>query len=486
MPCTTILVGKLASNDGSTMIARNDDGRFDTKKLVMVEPNKQPRKYKSKISHVVVELPDNPVRYSATPNVDLKNGQWAANGINSYNVGMTATETITSNPRVYAADPLVKYQPASRGKKEVPGGIGEEDLVVLVLPYIKSAREGVLRLGSLLEQYGTYENNGVAFNDKDEIWWLESIGGHHWIARRVKDDHYVMMPNQFGLDQFDFDDAYGEGKENLCSNDLKKFVEENHLLLKEEKTFNPRFAFGSNDDSDHIYNNPRAWYIGRYFNGKSYKWEGENADFNPESDNIPWSLIPDKKITLEDIKHILSSHFQGTEYNPYSKADNPKKGIYRPIGVANTDVMAILQIRNDVPYEIAAVEWLCFGCNVFNTITPFYTNTSKVPDYYLKATSTFDSNNFYWASRLLAVLSDHSYGSNILFVERYQKGVMNEARRLVKEYDSKMIESKDFSLIDKANDEIAKMVKKETDKLMLTLLDNDANHIKVRFYRGDN
>ena len=33
MPCTTILVGKKASYDGSTMIARNDDGRFDTKKL---------------------------------------------------------------------------------------------------------------------------------------------------------------------------------------------------------------------------------------------------------------------------------------------------------------------------------------------------------------------------------------------------------------------------------------------------------------------
>ena len=35
MPCTTILVGKKASYDGSTMIARNDDGFFDVKKLVV-------------------------------------------------------------------------------------------------------------------------------------------------------------------------------------------------------------------------------------------------------------------------------------------------------------------------------------------------------------------------------------------------------------------------------------------------------------------
>ena len=68
----------------------------------------------------------------------------------------------------------------------------------LVLPYINSAREGVKRLGSLLEQYGTYEKNGIAFQDADEIWWLETIGGHHWIARKVPDDSYVVMPNQLG------------------------------------------------------------------------------------------------------------------------------------------------------------------------------------------------------------------------------------------------------------------------------------------------
>ena len=96
--------------------------------------------------------------------------------MNAAQVDMTATETITSNPRVLGADPLVVYQPAEDGKEEVPGGIGEEDLVYIVLPYIKSAREGVKRLGSLLEQYGTYEMNGIAFQDHDEIWWLETIG----------------------------------------------------------------------------------------------------------------------------------------------------------------------------------------------------------------------------------------------------------------------------------------------------------------------
>ena len=62
MPCTTVLVGRKASHDGSTMIARTDDGHFDVKKLIVVNPKDQPKKYRSKISHVEITLPENPMR----------------------------------------------------------------------------------------------------------------------------------------------------------------------------------------------------------------------------------------------------------------------------------------------------------------------------------------------------------------------------------------------------------------------------------------
>ena len=61
MGCTTILVGKKASYDGSTMIARNDDsgsGHYMPKKFVVVHPQEQPRKYKSVISEMAVEQAD--------------------------------------------------------------------------------------------------------------------------------------------------------------------------------------------------------------------------------------------------------------------------------------------------------------------------------------------------------------------------------------------------------------------------------------------
>ncbi|MFR3321785.1 MAG: C69 family dipeptidase [Lachnospiraceae bacterium] len=122
MACTTILVGKKASYDGSTMIARNDDsgsGSFTPKKFVVIHPSEQPTHYKSEISHVEIDLPDHPMRYTAMPNAVKGEGIWAASGVNAARVGMTATETITSNPRVLGADPLVMYQPAEDGKKKM-------------------------------------------------------------------------------------------------------------------------------------------------------------------------------------------------------------------------------------------------------------------------------------------------------------------------------------------------------------------------------
>ena len=79
--------------------------------------------------------------------------------------------------------------------------------------------------------------NGIAFQDHDEIWWLETIGGHHWIAKKVPDDHYVAMPNQFGIDNFDLEDALTSKKNHMCSSDMKEFIEKYHLDLSFEKIF---------------------------------------------------------------------------------------------------------------------------------------------------------------------------------------------------------------------------------------------------------
>ena len=123
MPCTTLLVGKNATYDGSTMMARNEDsgaGSFTPKKFITVNPEDQPRHYRSVLSAFEIELTETPLRYTAMPNAQADEGIWGEAGINELNVAMSETETITSNPRVLGADPLVK------------DGIGEEDMLTLV------------------------------------------------------------------------------------------------------------------------------------------------------------------------------------------------------------------------------------------------------------------------------------------------------------------------------------------------------------------
>lgn len=485
MPCTTILVGKNASNDGSTIIARNDDGAFESKRLLVRKPEKQPRKYKTVISHLTVELPDNPLRYTVAPNVTQTRGAWPACGINAANVAMTATETITSNPRVIGADPYVVYQPKKgRGTKEVPGGIGEEDLVTIVLPYIKSAREGVLRMGELLEKYGTYEPNGMAFSDANEIWWLETIGGHHWIAKRVPDDHVVIVPNQFGMDNYDFEDAYGKQKNHICSADLREFIEKNHLYTGREGVFNPRLAFGSRADSDHIYNTPRAWFLARYFLERTYKWDGPDADFTPESNDIPWSFVPEHKVTVEDVRYLLGSYYQGTPYDPYDKTA-AFKGKYRTIGVPNSDVCGILQIRGYLPEAIQGVQWFSMGGSSFTACFPTYVHVDDLPSYISGTTEIVSTEHMYWHSRLIAALVDAHYNA-ILYSERYQKAVWNKGREILYGYDEKILAGEDISILKEANKKIIDMVKEESDKALGEILKNASEHMKIRYHRGDN
>lgn len=512
MSCTTLLVGKNASWNGSTMIARNDDsgsGHFTPKKFTVVDPADQPRRYKSELSKVEIDLPDDPQRYTAMPNALKGEGIWAACGINASGVAMTATETITSNPRVLGADPLVEYQKKWESEnqyfgtdsvvevegtdEEKAGGIGEEDLVVITLPYIKSAREGVKRLGSLHEKYGTYEENGIAFSDRDEVWWFESVGGHHWIARKVDDDGVVVMPNQLGIDSLDIDDALGDQEANMCSADLREFIADNHLDVEihdededdEHYIINPRLVFGSHDDADHVYNTPRAWYMLRYLDEDKSDYDGDDAVYKPEDDDLDWQVFPLKKITPEDVKYLLSSHYQGTKYDPYlSYGDKSYSGAYRSIGINRNDVMGFMELRpDDEP-----VEWVAFGSNAFNTMAPFYTNVSKTPEYLSNTTGTVSTDNFYWSSRLLAALSDASYGKCQNVIEIYTDAVLSKSHAILNKTDALLknaAEGDRQGICEEANDEIADMLKTETDKALSKALFFRSNDMKNQYSRSD-
>ena len=484
--CTTILIGKNATYDGSTMMARTEDapaGRFNPKKHIVVKPSEQPKHYKSVLSKFEIDLPDNPLQYTAMPNAISDEGVWGEAGVNTKNVAVSETETITSNALVLGADPLVD------------DGIGEEDILTITLPYINSAKEGVERLGAILEKYGTYEMNGIGFQDENEVWWLETIGGHHFIAKRVPDDAYVVGPNQQGIQSFDFVDAFGEKKNHICSKDMIEFIVNNKLDLtfkkpedlKKVTDFDVRAALGSHSDFDRVYNTPRAWFMHKYLSPKKYKWEGPNADFTPESDYLPWSLEPDHKITVEDVKYLMSSYYQGTKFNPYGKhGDLSEAGKYRPVGVNRTNFVTLTQIRGYMPDEIKAVEWIAVGTCAFNAFIPQYSRVEDSPKYLKEVNNEVTTESFYWSNRLIAALSDPHYNEAMVWVDRYQNKMAAKGHEYINKFDKLFLEGNTKKgFLDEANNEIAEFTKKETSNLLGKVLYTASLKMKNAYSRSD-
>ena len=181
----------------------------------------------------------------------------------------------------------------------------------------------------------------------------------------------------------------------------------------------------------------------------------------------------------------MSSYYQGTPYNPLSNIDNPKKGIYRPIGISRTGVMAVLQIRPYMPKLLKGVEWICFGANPYNAICPVYTSVKQIPKYFSDVTLDVSTNNFYWNSRLIGALADEEFGYCVQHIERYQMAVSSRGHEILNKYDAKMIKSKSYKLLDEANEELANMAKEETTKALNNILKTVSEHMRVGYSRAD-
>ena len=152
----------------------------------------------------------------------------------------------------------------------------------------------------------------------------------------------------------------------------------------------------------------------RYLNPNSAKWDGPDADFTPFSDDIPWCVVPEKKVTVEDVKYVLSAHFQGTPYDPYAAyGDKSLAGAYRSIGINRNDFLSVVQMRPYATEDQCVIQWIAFASNAFNVLVPFYADVTETPAYMSNTTKEVSTDNFYWSSRMIAAMADASYGKSI-------------------------------------------------------------------------
>ena len=176
--CTTIIVGKGASSDGSAFFGRSDDCSELSDVIFKSVPASNESGsfiYEDESTKLRVKLPKKMYQYFFAPEEGIiSKGDWGEVGSNEMGVCMTATETIRANELALKYDPYVN------------NGVAESNIIRLIIPYVKTAREGVKRLGDMVEKYGSAESNAVVFSDNDEIWYMEIYTGH-------QEDFFLMI-----------------------------------------------------------------------------------------------------------------------------------------------------------------------------------------------------------------------------------------------------------------------------------------------------
>ena len=382
--CTTIIVGQEQTADGSMIVARSEDwDAMEAKNYEIFEDTDNgPREFVAKDSPFRCELPEKALGYSALSPYNL-HGHWGSAGFNTAGVGMSATESIFSNDEVLKHDPLVE------------NGVAENSVFNITLPYVHTAREGVERLGMLIEKYGIAEGFGIGFVDSKEIWYLETACGHRWLACRMPKDQYFVTGNQSRFRTYDPND-----KENyLASADLIEFAEKHGLYNPAQGAFDFHEAYARDIKLDTTYNYPRVWGLQQFFSPEIKNDVTKNT--------FPVFAKAAHKVTLTELRTAFRFHYDNTEHDPYLNS-NPKEP-YRPVSIFRTTQTHLLQVRPELPQAIGCVNYVAMGMADLGVFLPLYQGITSYPEAYTKGNGESSDDSAYWKFRKIMVLGMTNY-----------------------------------------------------------------------------
>ena len=382
--CTTIIVGQEQTADGSMIVARSEDwDAMEAKNYEIFEgTDNGPREFVAKDSPFRCELPEKALGYSALSPYNL-HGHWGSAGFNTAGVGMSATESIFSSDEVLKHDPLVE------------NGVAENSVFNITLPYVRTAREGVERLGMLIEKYGIAEGFGIGFVDSKEIWYLETACGHRWLACRMPKDQYFVTGNQSRFRTYDPND-----KENyLASADLIEFAEKHGLYNPAQGAFDFHEAYARDIKLDTTYNYPRVWGLQQFFSPEIKNDVTKNT--------FPVFAKAAHKVTLTELRTAFRFHYDNTEHDPYLNS-NPKEP-YRPVSIFRTTQTHLLQVRPELPQAIGCVNYVAMGMADLGVFLPLYQGITSYPEAYTKGNGESSADSAYWKFRKIMVLGMTNY-----------------------------------------------------------------------------
>lgn len=402
--CTTVIVGKNATVDGSVMVAQTIDGWYD-QRLVVIPGGKHEKGTMTPINK----------------NICIQ----TRGGVPLLKVGEIpeAEETYTYFHAGYPfmnEHQLLIGEHTWGGREEnecAAGWMMIEQLQILALQRTKTAREAIQLMGEMAEKYG-YGDGGESLTviDKNEGWVFEITGpgplwtpesgkpGAVWAAQRVPDDSVYVAANRSRLAEIDFDD-----KDNfMYSSNLKTFAQEMGWWKEGDK-----FVFHA------VYHPEAATTVTSQLREWGFFNFLETQPALKDTDMLyPVFGKATKKISIQDLMAGYRNYYDGTRHDmrkgltagPFgspSRAVTPRdlrpkgkedKNWPRAIPVNRCSYSFIGQARSWLPDAIGGVAW--FGEDVpYSTVyMPVYAGTLKVPEPYSIGDRTkFDRNSAYWA-----------------------------------------------------------------------------------------
>lgn len=314
-----------------------------------------------------------------------------------------------------------------------------------VLETCSTAREAVELMGDLINNYGW---NGMAecinICDGNEAWVFEAYGGNIWCAVRVPDNAVFVAANRARINHFDFDDP----ENYLCSPNLKSFALENGLWDGTGE-FIPCKIYAPYPER--TYSTRREW-VAMMSLDPTLNLDPEEK--NPD-ENWPLFVVPQKKLSVNDIYEICSNYYQGTPYDvtltpeagEFGNPLNPRH-VERTINCFRCTYIQIANVKAYLPEEVRCLAYFGWGAPDSTYLTPVWASqTSLAPQFGIGVRNEpYNEDSGWWVSSLVQQMATINYQDaikqidavkNPLLTTQYEvtNAVQNQAAKMIKEGD---------------------------------------------------
>ena len=399
--CTNFIVGKKASVDGSVICSYNADSYGAFMWLYHYPAGKHQKGemrqiYEWDTNKYLGAIPEAEETYNVVGNIN----EWQ----------------VTIGETTYG------------GREEMVDSTGIIDygsLIYIALQRSKSAREAIQVMTTLTETYGYY-SEGETFTvcDPEEAWILEMQGCGPdrkvskervvWVARRIPDNAICGHANQSRIGTFPLKD-----KENvLYSKNVIKYARKMGWFNGKDEEFSFKNAYAFPDFGGRRICDARVWsFYNHHVKGmeRYLPWAlGKDKD----AEDMPLWVVPDKKVSVQDIMADMRDHYEGTPlaidstdvgagiwsmpYRPtplYYKVDGKKYFNERPTSTQQTAWTFVSQMRSWLPRQVGGCFW--FGNDDGNMVayTPIYCSMTERPECYNTPGAddvTFSDKNAFW------------------------------------------------------------------------------------------